>query len=178
MEPGRAIENLLPIEGIDRSLGDAGIRAVINDLGRTLVGAGLQEIDAHAAIHHLDVGNVHAEAADVAQASLADRVVRQSGNESSIHAVVGKGNSHVRLAAAKGGFKGRALEEALQRGALQTEHDLTESNNTSHCQSLLNLYLSRHGKEKRALTHFLTLLYTMRMCKSRHQTNKERNLPI
>ena len=55
---------------------------------------------------------------------------------------------------------------------------VTESNNTSHCQSLQNLYLSRHGKEKRALTHFLTLLYTMRMRKSRHQTNKERNLPI
>lgn len=81
MEPGCAVEDLLPVEQINRRFGDAGIRAVIHDLGRTLIGAGLKEIDAHAAIHHLDAGHIHAKAAHIAQAGLADGVVGQGGHK-------------------------------------------------------------------------------------------------
>ena len=132
VEPGRAFEGLVPIDVAHASLGDAGLGTVIDDLGGALVGAGLQEVDAHAAGRLLKAAHVHAKAAQLLHAGLADVVIRDDGHEGRVHAVVGQGHSDVRFAAAKGGLQRGALEEALERGALQTQHDFTESNYTSH----------------------------------------------
>ena len=90
-------------------------------------------LDADAIAAPDDGAGVHPQPTEGIDGPLTDGVGGQLGDEGGVHAVVGQRNGHVRLAAAKGGLKGRALEEALQRGALQTKHDFTESNNTSHC---------------------------------------------
>ena len=146
MEPGGILQDLFPVKQVHRCLGDAGICTVINDLGRTLVGTGLEEIDAHTAIHHLDIGHIDAKTADLAQAGLADGIVRKSGNKRRVHSVVCKRNCYVRLAAAKGCLERGALEETLKCRALETEHNFTKCNNFSHFESLLTVVKGKFNR--------------------------------
>ena len=75
-------------------------------------------------------------ALDAAGAVAADGVGGQLGDELSLEAVVGQGNSHVGLTAAEGGLEGGSLNETLVVEGLQTQHQLAESDNLCHDQNL------------------------------------------
>ena len=68
-------------------------------------------------------------ALDAAGAVAADGVGGQLGDEPSVEAVVGQGNSHV-------GLEGGSLNETLVVEGLQTQHQLAESDNLCHDQNL------------------------------------------
>ena len=126
MEPVHTLKGLVPVDIAGLGQGHGGVFAVIDHLGGTGVGAGLQVVDAHAAGAADDAGGIHAELAQLLDALVGDHVFGQHGEEGHILLVIGQGDGHVGLAAAEGGLQHLALEEALQAGRFQTQHDLTE----------------------------------------------------
>ena len=86
-------------------------------------GLALDAAGAVAAGQLLDLG--HGDVVVVA----ADGVGGQLGDEPSVEAVVGQGNSHV-------GLEGGSLNETLVVEGLQTQHQLAESDNLCHDQNL------------------------------------------
>ena len=128
MEPVHALEGLVPVDVAGLGQGDGGILTVIDHLAGAGVGAGLQIVDAHAALVGADdAAGIHAELAQLLDALIGDGVLGQDGEVSHVLAVVSQGNGHVGLAAAEGGLQHGALEEALQSGGLESQHDFAES---------------------------------------------------
>ena len=136
MEPLHTLEDLVPVDVAGLGQGDGGVGTVVDHLAGQLVGAVLQEVDAHAAGATLDLAHVHAEAAQLLDTLVANGVVGQHGAVLGVHAVVGQGHGHVGLAAAEGGLHHIALEKSLMAGGPQAQHDLAKS------QDFHGMYLS------------------------------------
>ena len=106
---------------------------IVDADGAALGSALLIEVDAHAVAAPGDQRSVHAVAAQGVDSGLADGMGGKLGDEGSIHAVIGQGHSHVGLAAAEGELHMVALDKPLVVVGLETEHQLAEGNNSSHC---------------------------------------------
>ena len=132
VEPRRTLKRLVPVDVAGLGFRDGRTRAVIDDFGGTLHSASFQIVDAHAAVLADNLSGINAEAAQFADAGIADIVGGQHGHERGFHAVVRQRNRHVRLAAAEGRFKGGRLEQALIRRGLEAKHDFAERYNLSH----------------------------------------------
>src|SRR5699024_1065520 len=79
VEPLHTLEDLVPVDVAGLGQGDGGVGTVIDHLAGQLVGAVLQEVDAHAAGATLDLAHVHAEAAQLLDTLVANGVVGQHG---------------------------------------------------------------------------------------------------
>ena len=133
MEPLGALKNLVPIKVGGLSLLDGGVSPVVDADGATLGSALLIEVDAHTVAAPGNQGGVHTIAAQGVDCGLTDGMGGELGDVGNIHAIVGKGNCHIGLAAAEGEFHMVALDKALVVIGLEPEHQLTESNNFCHC---------------------------------------------
>ena len=137
MEPVHTLEGFVPVDIAGLCQRDRGIRAVIDDLARQLVCAALQVINAHTTLAADDLLCAHAKIAQLADAGVCNIVLRQNSQKFRVHAVICKGDCHVRLAAAEGSFQHRTLEEALVSRRFQAEHNFTECQNFHLRPSLL-----------------------------------------
>ena len=132
VEPVGTLEDLVPVEVRGLRLLNGGMGTVINADGATLRSALLVEVNTHTVTAPDDQGGVYAITAQGIHSGLADGVGGQLGDESGIHAVVGKGHCDIGLAAAKGEFHMVALNEALIVIRLQAEHQLAEGYDSCH----------------------------------------------
>ena len=83
MEPARIFESALPVDVSGLGQGDGAVVAIVGHLRRTLVGAGLDVVNAHAPFAADDSRSIHAEAAQFADDSIGHRIlVRQNRHES------------------------------------------------------------------------------------------------
>ena len=126
MEPVHALKRLVPVDVARLCQSDRRVGAVIDDLARKLVRAGLQKVDAHAALAAHDALRVYAEAAQLADALVTQRVLRQHRQVRRVLAEVGQRHRHIRLAAAERRFHHIALEKPLVTRRAQAQHDLTK----------------------------------------------------
>ena len=141
VEPIHTFKGLVPVDIAGLCLGDGGVLTVVDNLAGAGVGAGLQEVDAHAALVGADdAAGIHAELAQVLDALVGYGVLGQHGEEGYILAVVSQGDGHVGLAAAEGGLQHGTLEKALQAGGLESEHYFTKGKKL-HCNFSLYFYL-------------------------------------
>ena len=126
MEPADALKGLIPVNVAGLGQRDGRIFAVVDDLARQLVRTGFEEVDAHAALAALDALRVHAEAAQLLHALVAQRVFRQNRQVGRVLAVVRQRHGHIGLAAAESRFHHVTLEKALVAGRAQAKHDLAK----------------------------------------------------
>ncbi len=80
MKPGSAFQQACPGCSRKRRRGEGGARAVIEDVGRALDGAGRQEIEPHAPGRGLDARDIDAPAAQLLQGGEAEVVVGHDGD--------------------------------------------------------------------------------------------------
>ena len=113
VEPFRSVKDFLPVEIILGCSCDRRARAVIDDLGRTLGSAFLQEIDADSVAAACDIGSVNAVFSQRIYSILSDLVCRELCDELRVKSIVCKGDSNVCLTAAVCGSEGISLHEAV-----------------------------------------------------------------
>ena len=126
MEPRRAVEDLRPVDGAGRHLADRGSGAVVDHHRCALAGAALGEVDADAIAAARDRVGAHAFGAQRADRRVADRILRQPRDIPAVEPELREADGDVRLAAAEGGDERRRLQQALEPGRAQAQHDLAE----------------------------------------------------
>ncbi len=115
MKPLDPFKGPVPVNVAGAGQRDGGIRTVIDDLAGALVGAGLQEINAEAALVAADdTAYIHAEFAQITDAFIRNDVFRQDGQIGHILAVVCQGYGDIRLTPAEGCLQHLALEKTFQ----------------------------------------------------------------
>ncbi len=128
MEPVHTFQRLIPVDIAGFREADRGPVTVINDLAGALVRAGFKVVNTDPALIGADdAAHIDTETAQVTDAFISNRVLRQDRQERGILIIIGKRNSHIGFTAAEGRFEHRALEEAFQSGGLQTQHNFAES---------------------------------------------------
>ncbi len=132
VEPGDPVEDAVPVEVPGLHLGDGRPGAVVDDLGRPHGGARLGVVHAEAAARPPDEARVHVEGAQLPDHGVAHGVLRGRRDVGHVLAVVGQGNGHVGLGAPEGGDEAVRLEEHLVVGRRQTQHDLSERDESGH----------------------------------------------
>ena len=127
MEPTHAFQRFFPINIAGSRFGDSRSGAVVNDLGRALVGPAFQIIDPQTSVGTDNAGRVHAEGAKLAKARFPNVVGRQHCQKRRVQPVVCQRHRNIRFAAAKRRLKRRTLKKAFMSRTFQPEHDLSES---------------------------------------------------
>src|SRR5688572_17403701 len=115
MEPGGSVETAVPIDVAGLGERDGAVVAVIDDFGRTLVGAGFDEVDAEAAFRADDAGRVDIEAAHLCDEGVDDGVIRRkNGDVAGASAVACDGDGDISLTAAEGGDELGRLQKTFK----------------------------------------------------------------
>ncbi|MPM13514.1 hypothetical protein SDC9_59871 [bioreactor metagenome] len=146
VKPAHTVKRPVPVDVAGLRQGNGGRGAVIHHLGGKLIRAALQIIDAHAAGAALDAPGIHAEAAQLRRAGVADGAFGQNRQKGGVHAEVGKGHGHVCLAAAEGGLQRRGLEKPFLSGGLQAQHNFTKCQKFHKCYLPVLLLQQMHGE--------------------------------
>src|SRR6185503_19518176 len=126
VEPGRARHHLVPVLRAGGDLADRRMRAVVDHRARPLAGAGLGEIDADPTARANDERGVDAFGAQRAHRRVANRVRRQAGDVAAVQPELRQARGHVGFAAAEGRREHRRLEEPLEPGRAEPQHQLAE----------------------------------------------------
>ena len=126
VEPLRALQDLLPVEVAALRKRDGGARAVIDNLGRTLRRALLDEVESEARSAPDDVRRIHAEVPYRVPRRLAERVFGKLCHERGVKPVVGKRHGNIRLAAGVARLELFRLHEPEIPLGVQAHHYFTE----------------------------------------------------
>ena len=124
VEPGCAFHNLVEIEICRVSLSDGGVCAVVDDLAGTHRCACLAVIETYTVTAANDIVILHAITAQSVDCYLTNLVLRQFGDEVSLVAVVGAGDSYVRLTTARDDAEVVGLNETVLSFRTEAKHNL------------------------------------------------------
>ena len=111
---------------------------VVDDLAGTCHGTCLKEVDSYP-LPSLDAEvGPHTVRVQVTKASFRYVIVRETGYELGVNAVVGKRYGHICLSAAEGGVIGPGLGETKVSRGGETKHDLPESYDFWHVYEIIS----------------------------------------
>ena len=128
VEPVYVGEYIVPVKIGHLRTCHRGSGTVVNDLAGTLVGTGLQIVDAKTSFFPDDPVGAHAETAQFRKALFTQCMFRKDGDIFHRHMEIRQGYGHIGFASAKCRFKHRALHKSFIVSCFQAEHDL------AHCQ--------------------------------------------
>src|SRR5215475_2425036 len=128
MKPAGVLEGSLPIDVARFGDRDGRAGAVIDDLRGTLIGPGLEVVNAEPAFAANDSRCVHTEAPQLGDRGVSDGIFREDGSIDRVHPELRQRDRDICFAAAEGRDKLRALQKSLQTWRRQPQHDLTKSN--------------------------------------------------
>src|SRR5919197_1890495 len=132
VKPVGAIENGVPVKITTLGARDRRSTAIVGDLRWTLVGAGLEKIDAESLALPANTARVDAEAAKLAYACVADVGRRHGGHKRDRHAVLGQRHGDVCLSATERRLEYWGLKQSLESGRLEPEHHFAKRDALRH----------------------------------------------
>ena len=141
MEPIGPFQYLVPVHHAGLNLGNGAVGTVIDHLGATRHGAGLQIVDAHALAAIDDAVGLDAQAFELGRAHIGNVVFGEARNKMGLNAIVSQRNSHIGLAATESSVKLTGLAEAQVPRSGQAKHHLAKSHHFSHLYTSIGLYL-------------------------------------
>ena len=112
---------------------ECGIGAIVEDLARTLPRPGLEEVQAHPALHAPDVGDVDAMSAQFADGVLTQRIVGHGADHRRAVPEAREGHRDVRFRAADMDIEPRVLQQDLAPGRAQAQEQFTKTCDVARC---------------------------------------------